>query len=83
MAGKCSTYSEGKWMGFEYALNTGKLMYRCLNFKISVYAQYCVGILMSVLGGVQETTKFFIKFHFLFQNNRVAFLLQNHTLNIV
>jgi hypothetical protein len=38
---------------------------------------------MSVVGGVQETAKFFIKFQSVFQNNRVDFLLQNHTLNIV
>ena len=41
-------------------------MYWGLTFKISVNALYCVGILMSVVGGLQETKKFFIKFQFLF-----------------
>jgi hypothetical protein len=70
-------------MGFEYAVEETPVLHWCLTFKISVNALYCVGISMSVVGGVQETRKFLIKFQFLFQNNRVAFLLQNHTLKIV
>ena len=52
-------------------------MYWGLTFKISVNASYCVGILMSVVGGLQETEQFIVKFQFLFRNNRVAFIVQN------